>query len=109
MSWKQSRARRRRARIEQQIETLLRKAKNATTYEEQFTANDELVELMMRVADSDLQLWTFKDQLIGPEKQRGTGCCEDVESMRALIAQLVNQKLAGSSPRRVRDDHPSGE
>jgi hypothetical protein len=93
MSRSATRARRRRAHIEGQIEALLGRAEHATTAEDRVVAMGELVDLLKRVADSDLRLWSFA-RLFGPDGDGG--CGEEADGTRALIAQLVAPNLVGT-------------
>lgn len=101
MSRSATRARRRRARIEEQIKALVGCEKNAATAEERFAASGELAGLLKRVADSDLPLWSFGAQLFGRNEGEASDR-EDSDAMRDLVAQLVAPQLMGTPPRAVR-------
>ena len=96
MSRSATRARRRRAQIEEQIEAILERVRNVKTAQERFAAYGELVELLRQITESDFRLWSFSSLLLGL-KENGINSQEDNEATNALIAQLVHGRLAAST------------
>ena len=63
-----------------------------------------MIDLLKRIAASDLGLWGFRERLYRPV-QSDHESREDFEATNAMIAQIVNAQLAACTPGSVRRRH----
>ena len=85
------------ARFKAQIDDSFNGILAAATSEERVEAMDGMIALLKRIASSRLGLWTFRDQLCRATASGKHGR-EDVEATQALIAEIVNKRLAACTP-----------
>jgi hypothetical protein len=85
--------------FEAEIEYRFNEILGAKTSEARVEAMAGMIGLLKTIA-ADFDLWTFSDQLLGPA-QCGH---EDFETL-AMIAQIVNARLAACTPGSVRRRH----
>ena len=98
----------RRAAFASGIDARLADIARSRTAAERVAATERMLELLGDIASSDVELWPFRDRLCR-HAAGGKETREDVEAARAVIAQIVNRRLAGCTPGNVRRRHDLAE
>src|SRR5262245_22869055 len=104
MSRKQTRARKRCARFEAEMQDLAARAVAPQDQANRIETVDQIVKLLQRINASDVTVWPFVTQL-----EAGVPAAkyalEEFAAVRALIAQIVAPQLAGMTPGSVHRRH----
>jgi len=98
----------RRAEFEEEFKDSLRRIWSATNSGSRIELTEKFIDLIHRIAVSDIELWPFKDLLFTGHAFNKLAA-EECAEIQAIFAQAVAPRLAGMTSGMVRHRHSMSE